>query len=58
VDEYRKRGFRGNVYIMPAGGTNEKYQMNTKRVAELAMERGWRYSARLQCDIFKNDWGT
>ena len=26
--------------------------------AKLAMERGWRYSARLQCDLFKNEWGT
>ena len=58
VNEYRKVGFKGPVYLMPVGGTIEKYQMNTKAVAEYAMTRGWRYSARLQCDIFKNDWGT
>lgn len=58
VDEYRKRGFTGPVYLMPVGGTLEKYNLNTKAVAEYAMKLGWRYSARLQCDIFKNDWGT
>ena len=58
VKEYRAAGFRGPVYLMPVGGTNEKYQLNTKTVAKLAMERGWRYSARLQCDLFKNEWGT
>lgn len=58
VKEYRTAGFRGPVYLMPVGGTNDKYQLNTKKVAELAMERGWRYSARLQCDLFKNEWGT
>jgi organic radical activating enzyme len=58
VNEYRKVGFKGPVYLMPVGGTIEKYQMNTKAVAEYAMARGWRYSARLQCDIFRNEWGT
>ena len=58
VSEYRTDGFRGPVYLMPVGGTNDKYQLNTKTVAKLAMERGWRYSARLQCDLFKNEWGT
>jgi organic radical activating enzyme len=58
VAEYRAAGFKGHVYLMPVGGTNEKYQLNTKTVAELAMSKGWRYSARLQCDLFKNEWGT
>ena len=58
IAAYRSAGFTGHVYLMPVGGTIEKYQMNTKAVAEYAMTRGWRYSARLQCDIFKNDWGT
>ena len=58
VSEYRTDGFRGPVYLMPVGGTNDKYQLNTKTVAKLAMERGWRYSAILQCDLFKNEWGT
>ena len=58
VGAYRAAGFTGHVYLMPVGGTNEKYQLNTKNVAELAMAKGWRYSARLQCDLFKNEWGT
>ena len=58
VVEYKKCGFKGPVYLMPVGGTIETYQLNTKAVAEHAMKLGWRYSARLQCDIFKNDWGT
>ena len=58
VGAYREAGFTGHVYLMPVGGTNEKYQLNTKNVAELAMAKGWRYSARLQCDLFKNEWGT
>ena len=58
VNEYRKKGFTGPVYIMPVGGTIDTYSMNARTVAELAMYKGWRYSARLQCDLFKNDWGT
>ena len=58
VGAYREAGFTGHVYLMPVGGINEKYQLNTKNVAELAMAKGWRYSARLQCDLFKNEWGT
>lgn len=56
--KYRDEGFTGHAYLMPVGGTNEKYQLNTKAVAEYAMKHGLRYSARLQCDLFKNEWGT
>lgn len=55
---YRAAGFTGPVYIMPVGGTSEVYFLNTTKVAELAMRRGWRYSARLQVDLFRNEWGT
>ena len=58
VGAYRAAGFTGPVYIMPVGGTSEVYFLNTTRVAELAMKRGWRYSARLQVDLFRNAWGT
>ena len=34
------------------------YNLNTQGVAKLAMERGWRYTPRLQVDIFGNKWGT
>lgn len=58
VNEYRKKGFKGPVYLMPCGGVNELYTLNNRTVAELAMHRGWRYSDRLQVPLFKNLWGT
>jgi len=56
--KFRAHGFRGPTYIMPVGGVTNIYHLNTKNVALAAMKRGWRYSARLQCDLFKNEWGT
>lgn len=58
VNEYRKKGFKGPVYLMPCGGVNELYTLNNRTVAELAMQKGWRYSDRLQVPLFKNLWGT
>jgi 7-carboxy-7-deazaguanine synthase len=58
VDEYRSAGFRGPVYLMPVGGVESVYSLNNKRVAEMAMARGYRYSDRLQVPLFKNAWGT
>ena len=58
VYEYEEYGFRGPIYIMPVGGVESVYMMNNRRVAELAMKKGWRYSDRLQVPLFKNAWGT
>jgi len=58
VSEYRQAGFRGPVYLMPVGGVESVYVLNNRRVAELAMKRGYRYSDRLQVPLFKNEWGT
>lgn len=58
VSEYRAAGVECPVYVMPVGGRSEVYTLNTRRVAELAMERGWRYTPRLHVDIFGNAWGT
>lgn len=58
IDEYRQAGFQGPVYLMPVGGTSDTYFMNAKHVAELALEHGLRYSARLHVDLWKNAWGT
>jgi organic radical activating enzyme len=58
VNEYRTEGFRGPVYLMPVGGVESVYSLNNKRVAEMAMARGYRYSDRLQVPLFKNQWGT
>ena len=58
VKEYRARGFRGPVYFMPCGGVESIYNLNAKNVAIEAMNRGYRYSDRLQVPLFKNEWGT
>jgi len=58
VKEYRSAGFKGNVYLMPVGGVESVYALNNRRVAELAMKAGLRYSDRLQVPLFKNEWGT
>ena len=58
VDEYRKAGFVGPVYVMPVGGVESVYNMNSRKVAEFAIKKGWRYSDRLQVPLFKNEWGT
>jgi len=58
VKEFRSRGFRGPVYFMPCGGVESIYNMNAKNVAIEAMNRGYRYSDRLQVPLFKNEWGT
>ena len=56
--EYRRAGFEGHVYLMPVGGVESVYALNNRRVAELAMKHGVRYSDRLQVPLFKNEWGT
>jgi organic radical activating enzyme len=58
VDIYRAEGFTGPVYLMPIGGVESVYTLNNRRVAELAMKNGLRYSDRLQVPLFKNEWGT
>jgi organic radical activating enzyme len=46
------------IYLMPVGGTNEVYSGNRRQVAEACMKYGFRYSPRLQNDLFENEWGT
>jgi len=58
VSEFRAVGFRGPVYFMPCGGVESLYNLNAKNVAIEAMNRGYRYSDRLQVPLFKNEWGT
>jgi len=58
TDLYRNAGFTGNVYVMPVGGVESVYSLNNRRVAELAMKYGLRYSDRIQVPLFKNAWGT
>ena len=58
VKAYRQYGLECDVYLMPVGGTDVKYFSNYKAVAEMAMKKGWKYSPRLQVDIWRNAWGT
>ncbi len=58
LDIYRAEGFTGSCYLMPVGGVESVYALNNRRVAELAMANGLRYSDRLQVPLFKNEWGT
>lgn len=55
---YREAGFTGPVYLMPLGGVESVYAMNNKRVAELALKNGLRYSDRMHIPLFGNSWGT
>ena len=58
LDIYRAEGFTGHCYLMPVGGVENVYTLNNRRVADLAMKMGLRYSDRLQVPLFKNEWGT
>ena len=58
ADIYRAEGFQGPVYLMPVGGVESVYALNNRRVADLALANGLRYSDRLQVPLFKNAWGT
>ena len=58
IAEYRAAGFTGHVYLMPVGGVESVYALNNRAVAIMAMNKGLRYSDRLQVPLFKNEWGT
>lgn len=59
VDEYKAYGVNfESVYLMPEGGVNEAYRKNTRTVADLAIKYGYRYSPRLQNDLYANEWNT
>ena len=57
VWEYRQAGFVGPIYVMPVGGTDAAYFKNSKHIADIALEKGYRYSPRLHVDIWSNGWG-
>ena len=58
VSEYRGAGLECPVYLMPLGGRSEEYNLNVQEVANLCMERGWRFTPRLHISLFGNAWGT
>ena len=58
IREYKDADVTLPVYLMPAGGTTKTYDNNEQWVANLAMKNGWRYTPRLQVQLWKNAWGT
>ena len=58
VQEYRNAGIECPVYLMPLGGRSEEYNLNVQEVAEVCMEKGWRFTPRLHISLFGNAWGT
>jgi 7-carboxy-7-deazaguanine synthase len=59
VNGYREAGVKkAAVFLMPEGGTPEAFAKNAKYVAAKALERGWKYSDRLQVSLFGNSWAS
>ena len=58
VKEYKLANIDIPTYLMPVGGVDSVYYMNNKTVAELALKNGYRYSQRLQIDLWGNSWAT
>ena len=58
VNEYRSAGVECPVYLMPLGGRSEEYNLNVQEVANICMEKGWRFTPRLHISLFGNAWGT
>ena len=58
VEQYRQAGVECPVYIMPLGGRSEEYNLNEQQVANYCLEKGWRFSPRLQISLFGNAWNT
>ena len=58
VAEYKTAGIECPVYLMPLGGRSEEYNLNVNEVANICMEKGWRFTPRLHISLFGNAWGT
>jgi len=62
VDKARKQyadaGVEADIYLMGVGATVEGQAKTSKQVAELCLQKGYKYSPRLHVDLFGNKWGT
>lgn len=58
VEAYRAAGVECPVYCMPLGGRSEEYNLNIQEVANVCMDKGWRFTPRLHISLFGNAWGT
>ena len=57
VEEFRRGGFTGQVFVMPQGGVVTPYAQNRVKVADWALSKGYNYSPRLHVDLWGNGWG-
>lgn len=46
------------IYIMPEGGIEDRYNSNLRKTALVALQKGYILSPRLHVTIFGNTWGT
>ena len=46
------------IYLMAEGGTDFELKQNDYNVAQLALKYGYKFSPRLQINLFGNEWGT
>lgn len=58
VAEYKAAGLNYPVYLMPAGGSEKLYYKNRQWLSKICLAHGYRYSPRLQIDLYGNGWGT
>lgn len=58
ISDYYDAGVDIPVYLMPVGGVDSVYYLNNITVANIALDNGWRYTPRLQVDLWKNAWAT
>lgn len=47
-----------DVYAMPVGGTTQGLELSEKKVAEICLQKGFRFSPRLHVNIWGNTWGS
>lgn len=56
---YKEAGIIIPIYLMPAGGQNDMYDLNSKWLwGDIQKMDGFRFSPRLQVSIAGNAWGT
>ena len=55
---YADAGVEADIYLMAVGATVEGQSKTARRVADLCLKYGYKYSPRLHVDLFGNKWGT
>jgi len=55
---FKEKEINCDVYLMPCGATQEGQAKTARQVAELCLQKGYKFSPRLHVDLFGNAWGT